>query len=82
MQANQVALVQQLLEAGADPRRATTAGITPLHSAVILGRAALAARLLAAGADSHAADQYGRTPIDWARLKARPDVLEVFKYLT
>jgi RNA polymerase sigma-70 factor (ECF subfamily) len=58
----------ELLARGADPRRASQRGVTPLHAAAMRGRAELADLLLAHGADPTQRDADGRTPGDWAAL--------------
>jgi hypothetical protein len=80
------AIVQLLLERGADPGRQTVASkATPLHRAAFTGQDAVVATLLAAGADPAAADADGQTALHKAAaqghgavaarlLHARPDL--------
>lgn len=80
-------VVEVLLTAGADPDRATKAGVvtgafmrdcrtkgeTPLHRAAAFGGAATVRRLLKAGARIDARDVNGDTPLSWASWHTRPD---------
>jgi ankyrin repeat protein len=54
---------QLLLRAGADAKRATRTGVTPLYLACSNGNAAMIRLLLDAGADPNAADPTGETPL-------------------
>ena len=58
-----VADIEILLAAGADPNSQKPDGQTPLHYAVLAGADAVADRLLAAGADPEAQDVGGTTPL-------------------
>jgi uncharacterized protein len=88
-------VVQVLIEAGADPDRATipgrntgsfmrdcrTKGETALHRAAAFGSAAMIERMLAAGASAIAADMNGDTPLSWASWHRRPsDVLRLLTF--
>src|SRR5207248_1421783 len=64
----ETAIVDYLLERGADPNAPAFAGATPLHAAVQSGNDHLVARLLDAGAEPERTDDGGRTPGDWATL--------------
>ncbi len=67
------AVVETLLEAGADIRAATNEGQTPLH--VVRDRA-MTNLLLAHGADVTAINRYGETPLHIAAGAGRKDVAE------
>ena len=59
--------VEVLLARGADVSFANRKGFTPLHRAVMRGRAALVPRLLAAGADLDARDGDRKRPVEYSR---------------
>jgi uncharacterized protein len=87
------AVVQVLLEAGANPSAKTTPGVltgsfmrdcrtrgeTPLHRAAAFGTARTVQLLLNAGADLEATDAYGDTSLAWASWHRRP--VEVIRLL-
>jgi hypothetical protein len=64
---DQQAVIDYLLEAGADPSARYRDRNTALHTAAFFGRAEAAARLLDAGADVNARNIYGETPLDSLR---------------
>ena len=70
------AVVEYLLDAGADPNTPAFAGATPLHVAMQRDHHELVPRLLEAGADPDRVDDHGRTPADWLafarRTRSRP----------
>ena len=57
-----LAVVIELIKAGADINATKISGETPLHKATIAGRACVVAVLLAAGADANKVDSGGRKP--------------------
>jgi len=59
-----LAVVIELIKAGADVNATKTSGETPLHKATIAGRACVVAVLLAAGADANKVDSGGRKPLE------------------
>ena len=61
------AMVEALLQAGADPNLTQAAGFTPLHAAAHHGDAAIVALLLGAGADPLSSNDKGQTPVELAR---------------
>ncbi len=86
------AVVQVLLQAGADPNAQTVAGVetgafmrdvrtrgeAPLHRAAAFGGVGTIRMLLDAGATIDARDAHGDTPLSWASWHRRPaDVLRV-----
>lgn len=82
-------VVEVLLRAGADPRRATTPGAatvafmrdcrtrgeTPLHRAAAYGSERSVRMLLDAGAEREARDEAGDTPLSWASWHLRPPAI-------
>lgn len=60
------AVLDVLIEAGANVDIATSGGETPIIAASKYGFTRIAAKLIEAGADVNAADQHGRTAIVWA----------------
>jgi hypothetical protein len=65
--ARQRAVIEYLVDAGADPNAAALGGVTPLHRAVRNRCSAAVEALLRAGADPRAANDHGSTPSDLAR---------------
>jgi hypothetical protein len=65
--ARQVAVIDHLVDAGADPDAVALGGVTPLHRAVRNRCSAAVEALLRAGADPRAANDHGSTPSDLAR---------------
>jgi hypothetical protein len=63
----QRAVIEYLVEAGADPNAMAGGGVTPLHRAVRNRCSAAVEALLHAGADPRAANGHGSTPSDLAR---------------
>ncbi len=63
----QRAVIEYLIEAGADPDATAAGGVTPLHRAVRNRCSAAVETLLHAGADPAAANDRGSTPSDLAR---------------
>jgi ankyrin repeat protein len=66
-----VQLVKDLLDAGADPNATGEDNQTPLHHAAGRDSLEIIQLLLAHGASSSLVDIYGRTPVDWATTKTR-----------
>lgn len=64
----QVATIEALLGAGADPDAVDAGGVTPLHRAVRNRCAAAVAALLAGGADPRRKNANGSTPAQLAKL--------------
>jgi len=65
--ATQRAVIEYLVDVGADPDAAALGGVTPLHRAVRNRCSAAVEALLRAGADPGAANDHGSTPSDLAR---------------
>jgi hypothetical protein len=72
-----VAVVDILLEAGADTDVADSAGTTPLMAASRAGKTETVALLLDRGADVSAADNQGRQAVDIARENDRTDIVRL-----
>jgi ankyrin repeat protein len=71
------AAVSRLLEAGGDPRAATTTGVQPLHLAAQAGSPEAVRALLDRGADANAVDStHGRTPLVFAVASNRIDAMK------
>jgi hypothetical protein len=64
--ARQRAIIDYLIDAGADPNATALGGVTPLHRAVRNRCSAAVDALLRAGADPSAANDRGSTPVDLA----------------
>ena len=61
-------IVQEALDAGAEPNAPLFGDASPLHLAATLGPAAVVGCLIKAGADVHAVDTYKRTPLHYAAI--------------
>ncbi|HEY0917804.1 ankyrin repeat domain-containing protein [Devosia sp.] len=70
--ARDIAMVEQLLRAGADPGLPQAGGVLPLHAAALHGDAAIVGLLLLFGAAPMAADDRSRTAVDFAREGGHP----------
>jgi len=75
--ANDLAAVQRLLKAGADPSAANRYGITPLSLAAQNANAELVATLLKAGADSKAMLPGGQTLLMTASRSGNPEAVKL-----
>ncbi len=71
-------MAELLLAHGADVN-AVEGGNTPLHGAVLFGRAEMAAWLLDHGAKVNAADFRGKTPLEHAVERGHAAVADVLK---
>jgi ankyrin repeat protein len=74
---NYVAVVAELLRAGADVDKPNKEGYTPLMTAVTVGRADMVAVLLNAGADTDAVSPGGETALSMARRKNRQVIISL-----
>lgn len=74
---NHTSIVQLLIDAGADVRRADSAGTTPLHCAASRGRTRIVKFLLEKGADPTAVDCCGRSPLFHAAMRGREKVVSL-----
>ncbi len=73
-----LAVVEYLLQHGADPSAASPEGITPLHGAVMFNQPKMAAWLLERGA--HPNPLYGgKTPLAMAQEKNQAELVEVLR---
>jgi hypothetical protein len=63
----QQAIIEYLIEAGADPNAPAKDGVTPLHRAIRNRCSAAVETLLRFGADPHLTNDHGSTPSDLAR---------------
>jgi len=70
------ALVQRLLDAGADVNARGESGITPLHLAASRGAAELAESLIRHGAQTGATMDDGTTPAEMATMRGYPELGE------
>jgi ankyrin repeat protein len=70
-----IAAIEALAKAGADPNAETEDGETPLHVAASKGDATAIEILLKAGANSKAKNEDGQAPAD---LLEDPDLKELF----
>lgn len=68
-----IAMVGQLLEAGASPRQECEGRATPLHAAARSGPLELVEVLIRGGALSWMSDRRGKTALDYARAGTAPD---------
>lgn len=74
-----VAVVQDLLNQGADCNSKNFVGMTPLHEAAVKGYKDIVEVLLAQGADINATDQLGHTPLFNAEFKGHTEVAELLR---
>jgi ankyrin repeat protein len=72
-----IAGVESMLEAGADPNRASRLDVTPLELAARHGNAELIRLLVAAGADPNAVDAVGETMLMSAVRSGEPAAVEL-----
>ncbi len=71
-------LIPGLIDAGADPRAATTTGVTALHFASATGWGPAVQALVDAGADVNAADAaQGQTPLMFAAASGRAEAIRI-----
>jgi ankyrin repeat protein len=73
------AVVQWLLEHGADANYRYSGGFSPLLTAAANGRLDIAKLLLAHGADPHASTSDGKTPLSIANERNHPEVAALFQ---
>src|SRR5258708_609464 len=70
------AIVQQLIERGADVNFVGRSGVSPVSAAAYVGNDSIVEALLARGADERAPDETGKPPIVYAAAKARLDIVK------
>lgn len=70
---NDVAVMEKLINSGADPNQADTLGFTPLHLAAQENALAAALALIESGADVNSQNSYGNTPLWTAVYNYRGD---------
>ncbi len=70
-----IALVQSLLEAGADPNSRQASGYTVLQEAAFDGNVPLIRLLVARGADRQLVNPEGQTALEIARTEGHPDAV-------
>lgn len=71
------AMVELLLERGADIEVKDQNGLTPLWWATVQGREAVVKLLLERGVDTEAKDQWGRTPLSWATKRGHEAIVKL-----
>lgn len=71
-----IEIIENLIELGANIEAKNKEGQTPLISAVLLGNVALVKELLAKGADVNAVDKDGNTPLIYATHLNNPEIIE------
>jgi ankyrin repeat protein len=71
-----LATLERLLLAGADPNAPQQQGFTPLHAAAAQGSLAAVALLLMFGADPSLRSEQGKTAADVARERGHPEIAE------
>jgi uncharacterized protein len=76
-QRNDLALIDRLLAAKANPRAANRYNVTPLYLAALNGSAAAIERLLDAGADANETAFEGQTALMTAALSGQPDAVRL-----
>ncbi|HET7108184.1 MAG TPA: ankyrin repeat domain-containing protein [Candidatus Acidoferrum sp.] len=74
-----VAVVQWLLEHGADANYRYSGGFSPLLTAAANGRLDIAKLLLAHGADPHATTNDGKSPLSLAKERNHPEIAALFQ---
>ena len=72
-------IVILLLEQGADPKRATNTGTTPLHSAALNGYVGVVKELLDRGGYTDVPDRAGKTPLWLATVMGHDEVVKLIK---
>ena len=72
----QYAIIQVLLEAGADPNMTDSNGECPLLVAVLTGRNDIVLLLLQQGANPNMGNKFGSTPLHWAATRGYKNVIK------
>lgn len=75
-QRGEPAIVEALLDAGANVNRAAASGVSPLALCAGQSNLAIVKRLIERGANVDAADESGQTPLMWAAINGRVDVMQ------